>query len=394
MATNGSKHARGAADSEQGWTFASIPDFLNLDVGDLSSVPGWTPEMPNSTNEHYELLMRQVLDSISAEQPEFVLVAGDLVQGLWFRDEDELGLFGNFDSLSGTKHALRNAGDLYYGQWKQRFATRGLEVHAAVGDHELGDNPWKPGSRKFKLFPTFKDVFAQHFTKTTGGDPRYPSRPVGTAYEDTAYAFRHRDTVIVSVDTFSISEDEGVKVEVDADQMRWLTDVLERSEANPVVRHVIVQGHCPVLTPFRQTHSSGMTIEELTDSSFWKTLEDYRVDLYLCGEVHDVTASDRRGVVQIAHGANVGRAPKLNYLVGRVFEDRIELEIKQVDQIRNQRAPQFWQLSNRRPAGEVVLGESGFVTTGTLIVKTSITPHEILSREGMLDVYDPEMTVA
>ncbi len=157
--------------------------------------------------------------------------------------------------------------------------ARVLEVHAAVGDHELGDNPWKLGSRKFKLFPTFKDVFAQHFTKTNEGTPRYPSRPVGTVYEDTAYAFWHRDTVIVSVDTFSISEDEGVKVEVDVDQMRWLTDVLERSAANPVVRHVIVQGHCPVLTPFRQTHSSGMTIEELTDSTFWKTLGDFRVDL-------------------------------------------------------------------------------------------------------------------
>ncbi len=99
-----------------------------------------------------------------------------------------------------------------------------------------------------------------------------------------------------------------------------------------------------------------------------------------------MTASDRRGVVQIAHGANVGRAPKLNYLVGRVFEDRIELEIKQVDQIKNPQGTPIRQLSHRRPAGDVVLGESGFVTTGRLTVKTSSTPHETSAGEGMLDV--------
>ncbi len=372
------------------WTFASIPDFLNLDVGDLSRLPGWVPGMPNSINEHYEALMSLVLDSIAAERPEFVLVAGDLVQGLWHRDDDGLELFGPVGNVSEMRKAVLAAGDLYYGQWKERFARRGLEVHAAVGDHELGDNPWSPGSPKYKLFRTFKEVWSDNFTRTPQG-PRYPSRPVGTPYEDTAYAFRHRDTVIVTVDVFSKSPDGGVRVEVTDDQMAWLSDLLERVSSNPMVRHVIVQGHCPVLTPFRQTHSSGMTVEELTESLFWRTLEDHAVDLYLCGEVHDVTASERGGVVQIAHGANVGRAPKLNYLIGRVYLDSIELEIKQVDQIKNRKSGQFWQLSHRRPSANVALGESGFVSTGTLTVSTKKIPHQIMSRTGMLDVYEPDL---
>jgi hypothetical protein len=371
------------------WTFVSIPDFLNLDVGDVRTAVGWRQGMPNSTNAAYEVLIAKVLDSLAAEQPDLLLVAGDLVGGLWLSDADNLAVFGPNRTMDEKRKVILAAGHLYYTQWKQRFADRGLRVHAALGDHEIGDNPWHRGTAKHRLVPTFKQAWVSAFARTPQG-PRYGDRPTGTLFEETAYAFRHRDTLIVTIDVFGPSNG-GVFIAVNEGQLGWLKDVLHRARRNDEIRHVIVQGHVPVLTPVRMTHSSGLVHEYGPDSEFWQTLENFGVDLYLCGEVHDVTASDRGGVVQIAHGANVGRAPRLNYLIGRVYPNRIELEVKQVDQKKAAGANRLWQQSRRRPKANVKLGEAGFVSTGTMNLDTS--DHSISAREGILDVYEPEVRI-
>jgi hypothetical protein len=372
------------------WTFVSIPDFLNLDVGDVRSAVGWRPGMPNSTNAAYETLISQVLDSLASEQPDLVLVAGDLVGGLWLRDGDNLQVFGPLRTLDDKRLVIQRAGELYYGQWKQRFAERRLAVHAALGDHEIGDNPWHPGTAKHELFPAFRDAWVTAFTRTPR-KPRYPERPTGTPHEGTAYALRHRDTMIVTVDVFSWGED-GVTVAVSDGQLRWLADVLGRAQIHPGVRHIIVQGHVPVLTPVRRTHSSGLVHEFGPESDFWQSLVAAGADLYLCGEVHDVTASEHSGVVQLAHGANVGRAPRLNYLIGRVYPQRIELEIKQVDQIKGNGKQRLWQQSPRRPKAQVTLGPNGFQRTGSMTIESAAVDGPISARSGILDAFDPEAT--
>ena len=69
------------------------------------------------------------------------------------------------------------------------------------------------------------------------------------------------------------------------------------------------------------------------DSDFWKAMVQHGVDLYLCGEVHAVTCTQRDGIQQIAHGGLIGRTTKPNYLLVSVHEDRLELELKEIDLI-------------------------------------------------------------
>ena len=317
------------------FTFVSMPDFLNADIGDVRQAIGWRRGDPNSINASYRQAIDVILDAVQAESPHAVFVAGDLVEGHWGTDDSKTGIFGPVGTYAQKLAALERAADLYYGQWKERFAIRGLPVYPAVGDHEIGDNNWYPGTFKWNAFPTFKRVWAKHFR-------RGESHPEG-AFNGTAYA-KHLtpDILLVTVDVFS-QVDNKVVAQVRGKQLDWLDSVLSSTTA----KHVIVQGHTPVLGPVLQYRSSGLMLNNGTNSAFWKTMVRHGVDLYLCGEVHDVTVLERDGVTQIAHGSLIAGG-RMNYLVGRVYADRMDLEIKRIDGTRDE-SGKLWQTSTKRP---------------------------------------------
>ena len=60
--------------SKELWKFVSIPDFLNVDV--KYPEPKWDDALD------------YVLNCVKAENPDFVLVAGDMVMGRWWRGRD------------------------------------------------------------------------------------------------------------------------------------------------------------------------------------------------------------------------------------------------------------------------------------------------------------------
>jgi hypothetical protein len=126
-----------------------------------------------------------ILDEVEAEQPDSVLVAGDLVEGRWGLDVDGTGTFGPVGTLAQKRRAALNAGNLYYGEWGRRFASRGLTVFPAVGDHEIGDNPWQPNQAKWRMFDTFKSAWARNFVTRWGKAHKYAECPVGSSFEDT-----------------------------------------------------------------------------------------------------------------------------------------------------------------------------------------------------------------
>jgi hypothetical protein len=95
------------------WSFVSIPDFLNFDI-----------EYPQ---EGWEDALGFIMDSMKKENPAFVMVAGDLVMGHWGTQKEEINKWA----------------DKYYHGWIQRFKDHGLKVFAALGDHEIRDNPWR-----------------------------------------------------------------------------------------------------------------------------------------------------------------------------------------------------------------------------------------------------------
>jgi hypothetical protein len=374
------------------WTFVSIPDFLNADIGDISGLATYDGGR-NSTTPEYEVAIDFVLDSIAAESPDFVLVAGDLVQGHWHRDVDGRQIFGPTNNLANKRAAVNAAADHYYPIWKQRFDDRGLTVHAALGDHDVGDNNWPVNWDKSRLVPDYRAAFGRNITQDAVGDHIYAERPVGTPYEGTAYAIQHDNTLVVTVDVFRF-DDAGtqldptrgtVRLTVDGDQLTWLDGVLTSASADPTVDHIIVQGHTPVLGPVRAQNSSNMVMPGQENTEFWKTLERHGVDLYFAGEVHHMAASNFGGVEQVAHGGILGYAPNVNYLVGTVDGDRIDLELKWI-QTENT-GDRLWQTGSNRPYEFPAMLEPAFQTAGTLTIDKSSGETVYSNRTGFFEWY-------
>ena len=322
-------HAQQQA-SNKTWTFVSIPDFLNKDT--LYPHPG------------FEDALSFFLQAVKAENPDFVLVAGDLVNGRWP------------SILEPTEKGIMENASIYYPAWKARMEAHGLKVYAAVGDHEVGDNPWP--EEKAKLVPVFEEQFRKYMQMPDNG----PDHMKGLAYH-----FTHRNTLFVTVDVFEpgIGAEGNIVAQVTGKQLEWLEGVLE---SNRDVDHVIVMGHTPILGPVNRLNSSGMMLDKGEDSPLWKTLARYKVDLYLCGEVHAITCTERDEVQQIAHGSLFGWNPTVNYLVGTVSSDKIELKLKEIDIVPIREGRKSLGVKFTAEAKEI-----GFRTTGTMSILKSDT---------------------
>ena len=309
------------------WRFVSIPDFLNVDL--TYPQPGW------------EDTLDYVLKAIKAENPEFVLVAGDLVMGRW-----------------PDKESIKKYAAIYYPAWIKRMQNHGLKFYTAIGDHEIGDNPWR--GDKAALVPYFKRQFQKYLKMPLNG----PLRMKGTAFW-----FIHENALMVAVDVFEKGDGPqgGIVPKVTGEQLKWFEKVLTE---NSGVEHVIVMGHTPILGPVAKQSSSGLMLEGNRESPLWQTLKKHDVDMYLCGEVHAITCTQADDVLQIAHGGLFGYNPKVNYLVATVFTDRIELTLKELEIINE--GERLWQVGNNRPHETISIAddikEKGFVTVGTAVL--------------------------
>ncbi len=299
------------AQQEPSWSFVSIPDFLNVDVG--FPEPKWDDAIDFT------------LASIKGENPEFVLVAGDMVMGRWWR----------------SKEQIEYMADIYYTAWKDRMDKFGLKYYVAVGDHELGDNPWLPEGKKPKrgmtwdcapleFLPYYEEAFVKHFDMPRNG----PESKKGMAY-----FVEHKDVLMVTVDVFDRDLIAGHgQADVSADQIVWLDSLLEAHKSVPFK---IVQGHTPVIGPVRKQNSSGIMLKDGRESALWKTMVKHSVDLYLCGEVHAITCLEQDGIMQISHGALFGYTQYANYLAAEVHNNELRLTLKEIPmRLEGRRLPQ------------------------------------------------------
>jgi hypothetical protein len=264
--------------------------------------------------------------------------------------------WNNSDTIG--KYAKR-----YYSAWKNRMEAHELEFYTSIGDHELGDNPWKEPS-KVAALKDYRRAFSEYLQMPHNG-PKH--------LKGTAFWWRHKNVLFISVDVFEEGEsDQGfIKAGVTGDQLSWLNQILED---NKDVDHKIVMGHTPLLGPVRKWSSSGLMIEEGQQSEFWQTMKTYGVDAYLCGEVHAVTCTERDGIMQIAHGGLIGYNTRTNYLVINVFADKLELAIKEIEILPH--GDHLWQTKNNRPLQNVTITDKnkalGFYLVGTCTIdKTS-----------------------
>ena len=88
--------------------FVSFPDFFNFDI------PEPWPK--------YDTAINYFLTEVKKEDPNFVLIDGDIVDGRWW------------DSPECVEHM----GTIYYSGFVRRMEHHDLKYFTAVGDHELG----------------------------------------------------------------------------------------------------------------------------------------------------------------------------------------------------------------------------------------------------------------
>jgi hypothetical protein len=347
------------------WRFVSTPDAWNNDIGDVRKASGWEPGEPNSINHSWRRATDTVLADIALREPRFVLVAGDLVQGRWDDDIDGVGTFGATTSLAARRDAVREGAGIYYAQWRAQFRRHGLRVHAAVGDHEIGDDDWTEEHER-ALVPTFKDAWSRAFTyRRNGARFLYPRHPAdGTQHARTAYAFRSGPVFLVTVDVFHQWRDGSVHITIVGSQLRWLRHVVRAANSDPAVKFIVVQGHTPVLPARYAVGSSGLHVDRGASSPFWRTLERNGVDLYLCGEAHTISRANRGGVEQVVHGSNIGFS-KFNYLTIAVSPQRLWLTLRVAD-VQHATDARMWQAGYVRPWASRRVGR--FSVVGTMRV--------------------------
>lgn len=322
------------AKETKAWSFVSIPDFLNFDI-----------EYPQ---EGWEDALGFIMDSMKKENPAFVMVPGDLVMGHWGTQKEEINKWA----------------DKYYPGWMERFQDHGLKVYAALGDHEIRDNPWRGAQADAVLF--YKDAFRRHLKMPLNG----PDHMKGTAFY-----WLHENALFISVDVFEKgkSRQGEIAAGVTGKQLVWFEQVL--SKHRDQVDHIIVMGHTPILRPVRTFSSSGMLMEKGRDSEFWRVMVKYDVDLYLCGEVHAVTCTQRDGIQQIAHGGLIGRTTKPNYLLVTVRKDRLELNLKEIDLVNGK--GRLWQRDKSKGPWDTITitpesKKRGFTSIGSISINKKL----------------------
>jgi hypothetical protein len=150
----------------------------------------------------------------------------------------------------------------------------------------------------------FKHVFAEKLNFDKDGRFLYPenifgipSRPIGTPYNETSFAFIHKNVLFVTIDVLHqtsavtrLGEDGTVTGQVVGDHLDWFDSILQAGQNSTQVQHMIVQGHFPVLYPVRKVKSSGIYMKkDGSNSPFWNTMRERGVDIYFAGEVRELT---------------------------------------------------------------------------------------------------------
>jgi hypothetical protein len=288
---------------EEPWRFILLADWHGAEIyvqPDLA--PGWVEQNLASLkmlNENYG--------------GEFIFMPGDACGGHW----DTPQFIKRFNPELTPAESILQAGDLCYTGMVDAFREAGYPtILMAVGDHEVGDNPWPVGDAVSAHQAEFRQAFANVFNvNPESGQFIYDkpigkaaSRPLGTPYEETSYAYQHKNVLFITVDVFYQEDPEkqigpqgSVTGTVVGKHLEWFDQVLSEARKDRSIKHIFVQSHLPVLQPVRRVNSSGMLMDDEMESDFWKTMRKHEVDIYFAGEVHSntVTKDPKSDLIQV-----------------------------------------------------------------------------------------------
>lgn len=309
-------------------TFVSFPDFFNFDI------PEPWPQ--------YEEAVDYFLKQVQSENPKFVLVDGDMVGGRWW----------------DSPQCVAINGAIYFSGWARRMDNYGLTYYTAIGDHELGDDPWPKEKRA--LIPHFEKAYTDHLKMPLNG----PENKKGLSY-----FVREGDLLLITVETFEVVND-SMRIQVAGEQLEWVEQTLT---AHQDAKFKIVQGHVGLWGKLNARSSSQLMLEEGKESDFYKTLVTHGVDAYFAGEFHDVTVLEDQGIWQIVHGSSWGRkiVNTQDYLVGQLEGNKLHLTLKRI--YMNAEGAFMWNVNKPRgPREKVTIDpktlKEGPEITGTLTI--------------------------
>ncbi len=419
--------------------FVSVPDFLNMDVqhddprlfdltaarrsqlveeinsgGPQSTINPYVGNFIGTVENGYRGASQVLLEALAAENPDFFTVSGDLLYTRWPK--------GSQLTQPWAHDHIRQQADIYYDAWidnAQTYAGFDLsEIYTIVGDHEIGDNDW--GANKRPLIPTYREVYVNKVgNESTVAGGAYVQSPAG--FEGRTYAVQRDNLLLVGVDQFETFTSSGnytnvgsqmasVKTDVTGAQFQWLNSTLTQANNDPTLDHIIVMGHVPIagrdFVKIQET-SSGLMNNTGEDGALWQLFVDQGVDLFMPGEVHAVSMQMAENVLQVVTGTNVfqptngdgiGSIPfnlntpvtsEQNYMVVDVYEDRIDLTIKQIE-------TKIWGFSgngndplndepykNREARVAAATAQAGFQVTGTLTIDKSGGTPVYTNRSGL-----------
>lgn len=255
---------------------------------------------------------------------DLVMIPGDTNYGQWDTDRFRNNFFPEME----REEVVLTAGKNCFSTIRKLFKKIGWnKLLIAIGDHELGDNDWVAGSNKVKFLPAFRKAFVDSLYRDyeTGyfmyskkiGDA--PSTPWGSEFQFTSFAHVHKNVLIVTVDEFLLTDQSDyfdrakgvggngvVTGDITGRHLDWFVNVLKEARADETVKHIIVQGHLPIIQPVRSVRSSSLYLDNNENSAFWKAMEQYKVDIYFSGEVHSFTTDKKldSDLIQISSSAN------------------------------------------------------------------------------------------
>jgi hypothetical protein len=368
---------------------------------------GWG-EKGYASLEAYENAMRSrdvaLISRIKKEYGgELMVIPGDTQAGHWERPEFRASMRSVYPGLSDVAIVIQ-ASHLCYGGMRNAFMEAGYDTMlVAVGDHEIGDNPWHVNSDVAQMVPSFRAGHADVFNEAPVRNPENPgnprlwtyernatssnrqfdkligsvsSRPVGTLYEETSFAWQYKNVLFVTVDVFRqdnpsvrLGEEGSVTGDVEGAHLLWFKRVLAEAGKDRSIKHIIVQSHLPILYPVRKYASSGMFMDGDVDSAFWLAMRESGVDLYLAGEVHSntVTIDPASNLVQWVARGNAAT----NFNTVDVLNDKIVV--------------QAWK--NKDTHGlynDILLGQLVIDKTGLETVVTTSGLLEAIKPDGLM----------
>jgi hypothetical protein len=323
---------------------------------------------------------------------DFALLPGDTQGGHW----DTEDFIGKYNPGGTPAETIRKAGTLCARGIQQVFQEAGYpKIILAMGDHEVGDNDWHAGGSKARNLHVYRKSFSDVINcdaegafihdEAIGG---VPSRPLGTFYENTSYAFVHKNALIVTLDAFhmedpnrKISKHGAVVGAVRGKHLEWLEAVLQAARKDDRVKHIFVQSHLPGMLPVRILNSSAMSLDGNAKSELWQVMRKYGVDLYFAGEVHANTATRDTGsdLVQVVSRGNRAEG----FVNVTVADDTIQLAYRRRG--KDDRFHTEGQITIDKSSGKTRFDASGvltFVDLSKALVHYPFEPEDIMPFEA------------